>query len=240
MTEQTAGPEKASILEDFVDVFLSPVALFRRRADGRFGVAILVFMIAGAVLYFATRNAMQPVWDAEFDRGMAAALKANPQMTQEQMEAGRKIAGTFGAVFVVIGAPIAALMLGFVVSIVGKLLGSSLGFGQGFAIGAYSLFPRLFEGVAGALQATRLDPASITSRMSVSLGVGRFLDPDQTNPMLFALAGRIDVFTLWVTLLIGIGFKVIGKMSTGQAALGAVIVWFVGALPALFQAFRAM
>ena len=81
-----------------------------------------------------------------------------------------------------------------------------------------------------------MDEASLTSRYKVSLGIGRFLDPD--NAMLLALVGRLDVFTLWITALIAIGIKVMTKASTGQAAAGAVIVWLVGALPTLIQALR--
>jgi hypothetical protein len=53
-----------------------------------------------------------------------------------------------------------------------------------------------------------------------------------------ALLGRIDLFTIWVTLLIAIGIKVMGRATTGQAVLGAVLVWLVGAIPMLIQAMR--
>jgi hypothetical protein len=35
----------------------------------------------------------------------------------------------------------------------------------------------------------------------VSLGLGRFFDPDIASPVLLALVGRINVFTIWVTIL---------------------------------------
>jgi energy-converting hydrogenase Eha subunit A len=46
------------------------------------------------------------------------------------------------------------------------------------------------------------------------------------------------VFTIWVTALIAIGIKIMARATTAQAVGGAVLVWLVGALPALLQALR--
>ena len=216
--------------DDYLDVFVSPGRLFERRSDGKFGHAMLVFIIAAAVLYFATRTAMQPIMNAEFERGMAA----NPNLTPEQMEAGRRFAGIAGGIFVLVGTPILMLVLGLVIWIAARIVGKSLSYAQGATIATFAMFPRLVDAVVNAVQALLMDEASLTSRYKVSLGVGRFLDPD--NAMLLALVGRLDVFTLWITALIAIGIKVMTKASTGQAVAAAALVWLVGALPALLQA----
>lgn len=216
--------------DDYLDVFVSPGRLFERRSDGKFGHAMLVFIIAAAVLYFATRTAMQPIMDAEFARGMAK----NPNLTPEQMEAGRKFAGIAGGIFVLVGTPILMLVLGLVIWIAARIVGKSLSYAQGATIATFAMFPRLVDAVVNAVQALMMDEASLTSRYKVSLGIGRFLDPD--NAMLLALVGRLDVFTLWITALIAIGIKVMTKASTGQAVAAAALVWVIGALPALLQA----
>jgi hypothetical protein len=56
---------------------------------------------------------------------------------------------------------------------------------------------------------------------------------------LLALLGRIDLFTLWATLLVGIGIKQMGKTTTGQAVAAAALAWLAGCLPVLLQAMRA-
>lgn len=214
--------------------------MFRRRADGKFGLALLVLVVVGAALYFVTRSAMAPVMDAEFDRGVAAAMKANPAITAEQMAAGKGFAETFGAVIVIVGAPIGALLIGLIVLLGGKIVGAQLGYGQSATIATYAMFPRLVESLVNGLQANFMDVAAISSRFSVSLGLGRLLDQDTVNPLLFALAARVDLFTLWVTVLIAVGIKVIGKVTAADAAIGAALIWLIGALPALFQGWRAM
>lgn len=219
--------------DDYLDVFVSPSRLFERRSDGKFGHAMLVFIIAAAVLYFATRTAMQPIMDAEFERGMAA----NPNLTPEQMEAGRKFAGIAGGIFVVVGTPILMLLLGGVIWIATRVVGKSVNYAQGATIATFAMFPRLVDSVVSAVQALLMDEASLNSRYKVSLGIGRFLNPD--NGVLLALVGRLDVFTIWVTVLIAIGIKVMTKATAGQAVASAVLVWLVGALPMLLQALRA-
>ncbi|HLG05827.1 MAG TPA: hypothetical protein VI383_06745, partial [Gemmatimonadales bacterium] len=113
-----------------------------------------------------------------------------------------------------------------------------LSYAQGATIAAFSLFPKLVEGVVGAVQAAMMDEASLTSRFKISLGMGRFLDSQTANPALLAFLGRVDVFTLWVTILIAIGLKQMGRITTGQAAIGAAIIWAVGSLPTLLPALR--
>lgn len=228
-----------SRLDDYLDVFIAPAALFRRRVDGKFGQALVVFVVLLAILYFATKTAMQPIMDAEFQRGMATAMKANPSLTPEQMETGRKLVSTFGAIFLIAGMPIAILILGAVVWVTARIVGGTLSYAQGAAIATFSMFPRLLDLISGAVQALLMDESALNGRYRVSLGLGRLLDPDSANPVLLALLGRVDVFTIWITVLVALGLKVIAKVSTAQAAAGAVIVWVIGGLPAILQALRA-
>jgi hypothetical protein len=98
--------------------------------------------------------------------------------------------------------------------------------------------PRVIEAVLNGVQGLLLDPASLNGRYRVSLGLGRFFDPDVASPLLLAIVGRIDLFTIWVTVLLAIGLSVLGKIPRPRAFIAAALVWVIGALPALFQAAR--
>jgi VanZ family protein len=54
-----------------------------------------------------------------------------------------------------------------------------------------------------------------------------------------ALLGRIDLFTIWVTVLLAIGLAVVARIPRSRAAIAAVVVWVIGTLPALLGALRA-
>ena len=102
---ESSVPSRA---DDFIDIYVAPAAVFERRTDGKFGLALLVLFVGMTALFFASRSAMAPIFDAEFTRAMAA----NPNLTPEQVEAGKKVAGTFGSIFAIAVVPIMALLLG--------------------------------------------------------------------------------------------------------------------------------
>ncbi len=97
----------------------------------------------------------------------------------------------------------------------------------------------MVEFVLNAVQALILPEESLTSRYSVSLGLGRFLDPSTTAPAVLGLLGRVDLITLWVSFLILLGFEQVGKLSRAQALGATLVVWLLGALPAVWGAFTA-
>ena len=107
---------------------------------------------------------------------------------------------------------------------------------QGATIATFAFFPRLIEIITNSVQALLLDETKLTSLHAVKLGVSRFLDPQSMGTAAMAFIGRIDLFTLWVTVLIAVGLKQMGRITTGQAALGSAVVWLVGALPTLLPA----
>lgn len=233
MTEPAAPPATSSIWEDFIDVFISPAELFRRRRDGRFGHAILVLVVVTAVIFFGTRGAMEPIFDAEFQRSMAS----RPGMTPEQLEAARNMGRTLAPLTVLIGLPIAALLLGAMVWLGARSVGGRISYPQGAAIATFSMFPRLVEAVTNAVQALLMDQGKLISLHRLKLGVSRFLDPDQTSALTLALLGRLDLYTLWVTLLIAIGIKQMTALPGSRVAAAAVLIWLIGAFPALLQGF---
>jgi hypothetical protein len=234
-----AAEQPASWWEDFIDIFYMPSTVYARRANAGFGVPMLVVTLLLGAVILAMSNAMQPIMDAEFQRGAAIAMKNNPQITAEMMEKSRAIGekiSKFGAVFFI---PIGLFLIGLVAWIVGKFFDAKVSLSQAMLIVSFAWIPRVIEAVLSGVQGLLLDPASLNGRYRISLGVGRFFDPDVASPMLLALVGRLDLFTIWVTVLIGIGLSVIGKIPRSRAMIAAAIVWLIGALPGILQAARA-
>jgi len=231
-------PEKASLLDDFMDIFYAPSAVFARRANASFWIPLLIISVLLGVIYFANRDLIDPIVEAEFARGMARNAQAQ-QMTADQMATARKFAGTLGMIFAFIGPPIAMLLLGVVIWIVGKFFDAKQTMNAAIVVAVFSYVPRVIEGVVNRVEGLFVDTSALNSRYSLTLGLGRFFNPDTASPILLGLVGRIDVFTIWITVLIAIGFAVTGKISRGKAAIAAAIVWLVGALPTLASALRS-
>ena len=235
----TTAPKPPSVWDDFIDIFVSPSQVFSRRSTAGFGIALLVLTVICTVLYLGTKSLMQPVFDAEFARQTAAAMKANPQITADQMQKGQAIFDKLGFLTILIFLPIRVILVGLVLWLVGKLFDSKLTPSSSFMVSTYASFPLILGFVAGGLIAYLTDPAKLTSRYSVTLSLAKLLDPNSSSQLLQAFAGRVDVFAIWVTILLGVGLYVVGRISKQQAAIGAIIVWLVGALPAIYGAIKA-
>jgi hypothetical protein len=231
----TTKPEKASLLDDFMDIFYAPAAVFARRANASFWVPLLIITVLLGVIFMANRDLIDPIMEAEMARAMA---KSSQQLTPEQMAAGRKFAGLLGTVGAFLGPPVVMLLLGITIWLVGKFFDATESVNAAIVVATFSYVPRIIEGIVNRVEGLMIDPSTLNSRYSLTLGVGRFLDPDTTSPILLGLVGRIDVFTIWITVLIAIGLAVTGKISRGRAAIAAAIVWLVGALPTLAGALR--
>jgi hypothetical protein len=225
-------PEKASLLDDFMDIFYAPSSVFARRANADFWIPLIIVSVLLGLLFFANRDLMEPIMDAEFARS-AARNPRMAQMTPEQLATAKAFGAKLGMVSAFIFPPILMLVLGVVIWIVGKFFDAKESVSAAIGVAVFSYVPRIIEQVVSRAQGLVIDPSSIDSRYSLTLGLGRFFDADTTSPILLGLIGRIDVFTIWVTVLIAIGIAVTGKIGRGRAAIAAVIVWLVGALPTL-------
>ncbi|HEY3133737.1 MAG TPA: YIP1 family protein [Gemmatimonadaceae bacterium] len=224
--------------EDFVDIFYAPSSVFARRADGKFGLPLLFLIVVGTVLFFLTKNAMQPIMDAEFARQTAAAMRRNPNITAEQIASGRGFFETLAPFFFAIGLTLGVFGTGVVLWLVSKLFDAKESVAAAIMIATYSEVPRIVQIVVNAAQALFMSPEKLNAINSVGFNPARFMDPDHASAVAIALAARFDLFTIWITVLLGIGIYVVGKVTKQQAAIIAVVTWVAGALPAVLGALR--
>ena len=241
MTPPSMPERPPSVWEDLLEIFYAPRTVFeRRRETPAFGLALIIFVVVTVLLSLAFKDIMNPVFDAEFKRGMDQAMKQNPQLTPEMMEKGREFWQKFMLVGVAIAMLVLPLLMGLALWLIGKLVESKAELGQLMMVAIYSWYPRVLESIINAAQLLTLNTDDLDSRFRLTFGIGRFLDPITTHPLVYALLTRVDLFTLWVTVLLGIGMAVMGKLSRGQAILAATLMWLVGAVPAVWGALKAM
>lgn len=230
-------PGRAGLWEDFVDIFYAPSSVFARRSDGKFGMPMLFLVLVGTVLFFLTKNATQPIMDAEFARRSAEMLRKDPNLTAERLASGRSFFEMLSPLFFAIGITLSILGTGVVLWGIGKLFDAKESVAAAIMVATYAEVPRLVQILINAAQGLIMSPEKLTSMNAVGLSPARFMDPEGSQVMI-ALASRIDVFTIWVTVLLAIGLYVVGKIPKQQAAIVAALTWVVGALPALIGALR--
>ena len=239
MTEPTAATpmptDNASMAEDFIDIFVAPAKVFARRAKASPMVPFFVVWILCSVLFFASKNSMQPIFDAQLQQGNAAAMKANPQITQEQLDKMKPIANIFINVGGVVIVPILMVVIAVFTWIVGRfIMGGVFGFGTAVLIAAYSFMPKVLASIAGVVQAMLMDTSKLTSPYQLSISAARFFDPASMSMGLYNLLGQIDPFGIWGAFLIGVGVMYAGRLDKSKATITAVIMFALGCVPALF------
>jgi hypothetical protein len=237
MTDPTpAAPAapKAGLAEDFVDIFVSPREVFARRANSGFFAILLIVTVLIGGLFLINRGTLADIMDAETTRAMAEAMKSNPQMTDAQMAAGKKVAGYMTTVGVFVGIPITLMLIGLTAWLTVKALGAQISYTAATMIASYAYLPRVIEALTVSVQGLLLDTSVMTGRYQLTWSAARFLDPEM-SPGLLGLAGRVDLFTIWVTALIAIGLSAVAKLPRDKAIAAGAIVWALGAIPALWQ-----
>ena len=168
----------------------------------------------------------------------AKTMAANPKITPEMVERMSSVTRTITKVATFVFVPLIIFCTGVALYFVGKLFGATQTFRAALVVAAYAYVPRILEGVLAGVQGFFVDPAQLDGQYRLTLGIGRFLDPDTTNAGLIGLLGRVDLFTIWVTVLLAIGLAVTGRIPRGKAAMAAAVVWILGALPGVSRAFQ--
>jgi len=239
MTESTApavAAPKTSFWEDVFDIFVSPSEVFRRRQNSSIWPPMLFVAISVGIIVFATFNTLQPIFDAEYSRAIAKAVAKNPQNAQavtDGMNKFRSIGENFGRFGVGVVMLVTMFILGSVSWLLGKLVGSKQTYNAALVVAAWSYMPRVLGVLINGIQGLLMDPANLKGQLSISLSPARFMDADTANQLLYQIAGRFDLITIWVTVLLAIGLYVTGKVSKGSAAAFGILMFVVGALPAI-------
>lgn len=232
------APKPASRWEDFIDILYAPADVYTRRLRAGFGIPMLVVTLLIGGIAWANSGAMQPIMDAEFTRNMEIAMAKNPALTPEmagQMRGfGESMAKIGGFFFPPIGIFLTALALW----VIGKFFDAKQTLGAAMMVTAYAYVPRIIEQVVNGVQVLLMNPESLDGRLRIALGPARFLDPDVTSPVLMNFLARIDVFTIWITVLLAIGLSVTGLIPRSKAYMAAVVLWFAGAVPSVLSALQ--
>ena len=226
-------PEKASIVEDFIDIFYAPSRVFARRATAGFFMTFLIVSILSGLFAFTSRSLTIAGAEADAPR-IEAKMRENPQATEE-MISQMKASATPG-VSQYIAVPILILIFAVFVLAFARIVGSKISYGQAALIVSLSWVPRLVQGLLRTVEALLIDPTTVKGSLALTHSPARFMDAD-TPIMTVALASRFDVFTLWTTVLLGIGISVMGNVPRSRGYIAAGILWALGFLPMLGMSF---
>ena len=218
-------PEKTSSpLSRIVGVFVSPSSTFAdiaRRPDWIVPILLLlvvsyvsVFMIAGKI---------------DFNTVYRQAMEAQ-HMPPDQQERALRIATSIGKsimyvapFFSIGGLVIAALLLWLGL----RMLGGQLTFLQSFAVTAYAWMPHVLAGIIGIIVSMSRKTIGVEELQTLVHSNPAFLVSMKTNPVLFNFLSTLDLFSIWVIILLTIGLSIAAKVSKVKAFAVVITLWAV-------------
>lgn len=225
-----------AVWEDFIDIFISPSAVFERRKGWSAWPILLILTAVLVLLFIGWQRTLGPILDLEMQRGMAETMAQNPNVGPEQIEQARSMGRIFGPIGLAIGFPVGILITTLVAWGLARIFGAAATFATVFGVVVYSQVVRVLQYVVGLAQGFFLDINAMDSIHDISLSAARFMDQPEASSLMVNFAARIDVFTLWATALIAIGLAATTKLSKGSAWAVALIVWLLAAIPAVVGA----
>lgn len=178
-------------------------------------------------------------------RNMLANNKAIQQLDPAQQEkaysrtaislkVGEYAAPIFVLIYVLI---VAAVLMGTF----NFMMDAQVSFSQSMAVVMYGWLPGIVSAILSIFALAFGDPEGFRMDNPIGTNPAHFMDPASTPKFLYGMLTSVDVISLWIVVLIGIGFALNAKkkISTGSA-ITTVAVWyfFVKLCGAAFAALR--
>ena len=186
-------------------------------------LAIIIVLSIAFIFTFSQR--------VGFDRFVRQQMESNPKIQQmdaaarEQAAAmSMKITPVIVYVAAVGALPVITLIVSAVFLLIFRtFLGAAVTFGQVFAVCCYALVPYVLSSIMSFAVLMLKDPDQFDLQNPSPTNIGAFLDATTTPKWEYSLAMSIDVFTLWVLVLIATGLSVASRKVSWATAMTCVV-----------------
>ncbi len=213
-----------------VNVILDPARAFADIAARPGWWVPMILLMAASLAYMAAFSS-RVGWE-RFLRQQLESNKQTQEMPADQRErivqTQVKFVGPFATVAAVAGTPVfMCVTAGVMVFIFGTLLGANVKFRQALGVVSYASLPHLLETVAFVLLLFIKDPAEFDVKNPAGFNIGFYLDPHTAPAWLVSLGTSIDVFSIWVILLLATGMAAVSKRSWKSSLMAVAAPWAV-------------
>jgi len=226
--DTAATPERTKLgeLGRLTGVIWSPGEAFQdiaRRPGGWIPMAIIVVLTLVLIYSFTQRVGWerfmrQQIETSSRTQNMPAAEK------EQQIAQGARIAPIFSYVSLGVGIPLMALITAGVFLLVFRtVLGSEITFRQAFGIVSYAWIPMAVASLLALAVMMLKNPEEFDLQYPTLTSVGAFLDPLTTPKWLLSLGTSLDVFSLWILVLLATGFAAATRKTSWSTCLACVM-----------------
>ncbi len=211
-------------------VFYEPGKVFADVAERPTWIAPVLLGILIA-LSFSYSMSTRVGWEQTIRQTLAknARTAELPADQKEQAIArGAKVAGILGWVGAIVGPPLFILVVaGVLTGLFNALLGTELKFVQAFAICAYAFLIRGVYTLMMILVMYLKPPEEFDIQVS-PFSPAAYMNRLENPKWLMALAGSMELFTIWTVIVLALGFSVASKkLSFTKSLITIAIPWLL-------------
>lgn len=228
----TPPEQTTSRADDYVDIFLSPADVFRRRQPKDWVQPFVILVVASLVVYIASLPAQSIIMQS---------LAAQQGQSAEAVAAAQRFAGIgriIGAIAIPIVLIVACAYTGALLWLGSRMVDAAVSFKQAFLIAVFARFITIPEGLfkAGSLMLSARGGSAVHPMQDQSFGLLRFMNTTGLPAAVVPLLNQIDVFTIWQAAIWGIAIAMVAEAPRGRAITVAVIAWILAAAPQVIMA----
>ena len=224
-----------SQIQRVTNIFSAPSKTFTDIKNGHrsWWLPFIIYIVLGYAFFgvVSTKVGMRQLSENQIRLSGQKTQDRLAQLTPEQRESQMKIsvAITTGVFY---ATPILLLIIGVVVSAVllGTInfgFGGRAKFGSVFSMWMYATLPSMVKTLLGiAVVLAGAAPESFNIKNYAPTNLGAFLSPTDIGPALYSLCSSLDVVTIWIAIVMGIGLATVAgvKRSSGYIA---VFGWWI-------------
>lgn len=152
----------------------------------------------------------------------------SPEQFEKNLQVVRKIAPIAALAVPLAVLPVAYLLLAVTFWTLFRLFGSDLSYPESLSVTLHALMPMAVSALLSLpLVLSRETLNAEESQRGVLLSNLAVLAPEGAGPAVKSLLGSVDFFTLWVLILLSLGYRTVARVSTTAAAGTVVILWLL-------------
>jgi hypothetical protein len=223
-------PPALSQAERVIDTFIAPSKTFTDiRRSASWWLPWLIGAIVGLALVYTIdkKVGMNKVVENQIQLSPKAAARIDqlpPDQRDAQIETQAKITRDFSYGFSLVGLAILAIVAAVLLATFKFGFGAELTFGQAFAISNYAWLPGCIKALLVILTVSISGGENFTFQNQLASNLGAFLDPKGSH-FLYSVASSIDVFSIWILVLTGIGYQCVTRLKRGTC-MAVVFGWW--------------
>ena len=157
------------------------------------------------------------------ERSSRGASLTDEQKAQIRQQVNSPIIKGLTFVSTVIGPLLLIAIVAGVYFALFTMLGREGGFKAFFSITAFAFIPSIFRQFAAVLSVFVVPASSLMPDELGSLSPAVFLDRDSVSPVLFTGVNTIDVVTIWILILLVIGYGFVTRKSLSKTARAGAV-----------------